>query len=597
MVYALPFIEKQCRRSKPVLDGEARTSSYHIGMLVFGCIAACVGLYDLWFLSDPGVVRNRLMESPVSSISIGILMIAVGSSSIYASNETKSSTELKLISIVWLWMLSFAVWDRARPPLLTLWMIYGFNVVSSITMFIFPDFGNYFQLTLIISFIILCAFIELGSMGFGPVDSEQYLTGFLAMFLGVVGAYTQVVPFESTSKYSQIGFVSVLSAWAVLHGYLQGSLLSAIVCIGILAALSQFPAYFSTLSTWSTTIALSLWWYMLRVRSGNPEVHYFSRYEIFAIIFLAIFKFNLRRLITLNAYENVAVGIWVENISLFIEKFSFFVWGAFILFVYPSVEMNWFFDTILCWTEPAIPNYSLVLFYLANTASAVEDVFWWLGSGSSSPRYFIPRSLQWYRNGRDRESFDNKLLGLYHLLLMGLLTGSYATNHLKIGSILMFLFHASDVLHYLWRMSCALPSPVLQCSLLTCNIAVWCYCRIWLLFTVVMYSVAMESRSFRFGATCEPGACNWMQSVERIPFLAALVNLLFINIIWTVIMSVKWYDLITCQRVLRDALPSKGSSPLKRQTNVGISSSTSFGSSLSNLVRHSRQSPLDNSMV
>jgi hypothetical protein len=286
-----------------------------------------------------------------------------------------------------------------------------------------------------------------------------------------------------------------------------------------------------------------------------------------------LFKLNLRRLLAFKSLENISRGIWIENLSILVEKACMAAWGYHLLFVMPSDQYNYFFDTVLCWTTPSIPSGALNLYYLLNMASALEEVLWWCTSGASTPRYFSSMTPADYRNGKDRDAFDNKLISLYHVMMAGLLMGSYYTEHLKIGSILLFIHHSSDACHYLWRMSLlVVPAlPTLQAVLLALDIIAWIYCRIWLMLALVMYSVAVESKSFLHESECYPGECNWRESIERLPGLAALINLLFINAIWLLVLVFKWYEAIPCKQSQAAPAPS---SP----TSSGVSSSTSYGS-------------------
>jgi hypothetical protein len=421
-------MEKHCKRVKCKAEEEQRCCSYNFGMITAGCVIMMTGCYDLWHLTSPDVIQNRLMASPLVSIAIGIFGISIGSSPVFVPNDAKISMELKLISVIWLWVLAFAVWDRARPPLLTLWTFYGFTALSSVTMIIFPDLSTSFNCMIIFSFMILCCLIELGSVGYGAVSVEQYSLGYASLFLGGIGLYLQAIPLEFASKCSQSRVISVFFAWALLHGYLQGSVLIAVAGIASLVTLLNFPSYANTISNWCTSLSIMLWWYMLRVRPGDPPMHFFNNYEIFAIALFALFKLNIRRLLVYKSYDNILTSIWVENWSIWLEKSSLCLWAVHLLFLYPPVDANWYFDTLLCWTDPAIPNYSLNLYYLVNIASSVEDVMWWVTAGGSTPRYFSSTSPSDYRNGKDRDAFDNKLIGLYHLIMAGLLIGSYLSS-------------------------------------------------------------------------------------------------------------------------------------------------------------------------
>lgn len=160
---------------------------------------------------------------------------------------------------------------------------------------------------------------------------------------------------------------------------------------------------------------------------------------------------------------------------------------------------------------------------------------------------------------------------------------------MKIGSILLYIHHLSDACHYLWRMSLlALPSlPTLQAVLLALDIVAWIYCRLWLMLALVMYSVAVESKSFRYEAECFPGECSWKDSIERLPALAALLNLLFINVIWLLVLVIKWYDSIPCKQT--QASPS---SPTSASNMSSSSSYASLDCGVSSCMSMSMSNPI-----
>lgn len=430
LVYASPFMSKESKRVKPRSEEDSRCTAFHIGLIVAGCVITCTGLFDLWYSTDPDVVRNRLMEAPWFSFVLGSILVSTGGSALFCSYEGKNSIDTKLMSIIWLWLLAFAVWDRARPPLMTVWVMYLCTALSSATMFVFPDMGPFSNFSIILAFIGMCVYLELGSLGFGPVASEQYLLGYAALFLGSVAAFLQCIALDSLSRTQAISAVVCGAVWCVFQGYLQSSWLASVLGLAGLAALVRFPQAAQQTASWSFMAAVSLWWFALRSRPGDPPLHFFDDYEPFAVALLVVFKLNLRRLLAVKSQENIAQGIWMENTFILVEKAVMAAWGYHLLFVLPTEETNYYFDTINCWLLPSIPSDSLGLYYLVNMASCLEDVLWWCTSGASTPRYFSSVAPADYRNGKDRDAFDNKLIGLYHVIMAGLLMGSYYSGKL-----------------------------------------------------------------------------------------------------------------------------------------------------------------------
>lgn len=422
--YLASFMSRHFKRIKPKAEEDSRCSTYHVGLLVTGSIMLCIGLYDAWNMQQSFIARNRLIDAPIISVALGLLSISCGSSAIFSTNENKTSIDSKILSISWLWLVAFAVWDRARPPLFNLWAMFVLTGASSATIMIFPDSNGLINIAVTLGYMICCLALEL-SFGYGPVASEQLQLGHIALYLGGLGTSLLNFSLDTNSSTTKHIGLAIMCCWTVWFGYLLSSIVFLLVAFSALSAIFKFPQFSCQVGSWASTLGIFVWWIMLRLRPGNPPMSVFDGYEFFAVALLIVYKLNIRRLLAVRSLENIVLGIWVENVSIFVEKAAFCLWGYYLLFVYPAKENNFFFDTFLCWSHPAMPSFSLNLYYLVNMASCIEDVVWWITSGASTPRYFSSMTPSDYRNGRDRDAFDNKLIGLYHILTSMFLIGSY----------------------------------------------------------------------------------------------------------------------------------------------------------------------------
>ena len=99
----------------------------------------------------------------------------------------------------------------------------------------------------------------------------------------------------------------------------------------------------------------------------------------------------------------------------------------------------------------------------------------------------------------------------------------------------MLVHDATDIpadLYHLAVLSSA-PKPLLK-PLLGLVIASWAYWRIYYLPSTLIYSAAVESKSYLFPSTCVSPLCTLYDVPERVPFVAALCALLGLHVLWLI---------------------------------------------------------------
>eukprot|EP01039_Chlorochromonas_danica_P003909 gene3909-4272_t len=518
-----------------------------------------------------GILLNRLHESPGFTLAIGGLLTIIGYASKTKKIDSLMTSSLKSYSMVWLWLVTFAIWDRARPPLISISIMYCLALLSTITIFIFPELHTYINGLIVFGMISVCSLLEVSSLGFGPVASEQILLTYLALLLGGIGVLWQVIRTENLLRHSIIiGLCCCL--WTFLCGYwFYDDLSVSLVTTVLITCLSYFPTVTTSLSPWMSTIAIIVWWYALRCRPGDPILHYFDNYEIFAVPLLVIFKLNIRRLLAYQVSENIPKSIYLENFAILLEKTLMVFWTGYLLFVEPHNLENFFYQTILCYYPPAFPNFSYHIYYMIIMASAIEDCIWWIVSGGSTPRLFTTgRSLE-YRNGKNRDVLDSKLIGIFHFLSAIFLIGTYYSEQVKLGMIFMFFNHISDCVHFIWKLTHDMFSiPSYSMILLVVNILFWIYFRVWLMISLVLYSLITESKSFIHNSECVPGDCSWREAPERTPLTILLVNMLLLYLLGLVVLIFKIFAKPIVNGPKEDSVSAK---------NYGLSSSLKVNNS------------------
>lgn len=100
------------------------------------------------------------------------------------------------------------------------------------------------------------------------------------------------------------------------------------------------------------------------------------------------------------------------------------------------------------------------------------------------------------------------------------------------------------------------PSPPYACLIffqlvtLCITILTWLYWRIWIFCSVVLYAVAVDSKSMMNKTACKIGSCTWAETPERWPFVICLLILLG--------MSVQWLRRL-CERAYKELSSTKAS--------------------------------------
>jgi hypothetical protein len=291
---------------------------------------------------------------------------------------------------------------------------------------------------------------------------------------------------------------------------------------------------------------------MYRVRPGDSLQGSRSKdHVIITLVLFVVIKNALRRLF-------MVLPLPVEELKdryMLILEHSIFVYFAYhVLVVAPGAAESWLSNPIHCWSEPTFPSELFHLFYLAKTATHVEDLLFaaWIyfqtPSLSSLPSSSATTITFERDNPNHNESspvsssslssstspnrkMDTKM-HLHHIATALLCLTSYFSGYVKIGSIIMFLHDVSDLpLDFLRLFTTLHMNPFVIVAFIT-TLLTWAYWRLFYFPFYVLRSVAFESKSRFDQGECRPGFCTWSDVPERIPFLLLLSSLFVLHLIW-----------------------------------------------------------------
>lgn len=555
----------------------------------FGFIVIIIGFSDLRAKTNLEELPNTLALNPGFSILLGIFLIYLGISSclFHASHLEKwRKADAGMTSGVVLPLVLFSIWDRLRPPGIIvpvmLWMT-TFLLVSLIRGYV-PYGSSDIVLPCLVAFVWS---VELLPRFGGVVDDMQYMF-WLQCFVSVIGGVIlRAVDIKRKTLKAKNGllaafFIVLLVFWMVLP--ITDYVVISLFCAGVFVA--NYPSWGHVCWHLTSSFSVFIWWYMLRLRPGDPFTPYGEDSWIVCWILLVAVKNALRRIV-MNIPTTVLPFEYRDAMRLTFEHCAFSLWGYYAILVVPTPYHSWFTHPVLCWYSPAMPYEPFQLYYTAKVAAVTEDVLylWLTGStvskpdtsintstlrtgGGSSPSFTaaIGDEKNDDSNNKEGKTFSASLSSppvsssgytrsevvqaehvkqFHHNLSALMAITSFLANYAKIGSLVMYMHDVSDVPLDVFRLLNIKGSSWRRTQLLALavTIPVWSYWRLWLFPTTVLHTIVFESKSMVDKSDCEPGHCTWLQVPERAPFLMCLTLVLLLNLYWLIQMVRKGYKM------------------------------------------------------
>lgn len=362
---------------------------------LFGIVMFLVGGFDyLTLISTEGdKAPNRITEEPGFSMMLGSFCVYLGVSSFlfHASHtETWRKADAGMTSGVMLPLLLFGLWDRARPPAtsaLALLCICNFLLVS-LTYGYMPYGSSDILLPSLIAFVWI---IELLPRYGGVVDDEQYIFWLQCVFAVVGGALLRAVDVKrkvtATVSMLVVSYFLVLAIFWLLLGASDYTVLIGLVA-GVVVAI--YPERGHICWHAFSAYALFIWWYMLRLRPGNPYIGDSNDTDsnVFALLLFLAVKNAVRRCL-MNTPRWLLPAEYRDRVRLLFEHTIFAVWGYYSIVIVPTPYHSWLQHPILCWFEPAFPYEPFQLYYTARAASHIEDALYlWVNGATFSKNIF-----------------------------------------------------------------------------------------------------------------------------------------------------------------------------------------------------------------
>jgi hypothetical protein len=350
----------------------------------FGVVICYVGWVDYTTILDRSKEHNRMIADAGFSLMIGSFCIYLGVSSFlfHASHtEVWRKADAGMTSGICIPLVMFAIWDRSRIPGLSPLLM--MSMCSFLLFSLTNGFVPYGSSDILLpGMIIIVWSLELLPRYGGPQDSEQYIFWARCLFAVAGGALLRAIDVkrkEANVKVTLTGIYFVLALiFGATVGYSDFSALCAIAAgVTVIVSPSKGHIFWHIASAY----ALYIWWYMLRIRPGNPPTPYTSDNTFWNLLLFIAVKNGFRRLtMTLPAYFIPAV--YHDRLRLVVEHLVFTAWGYVTVIDMPGAH-SWYLTPILCWFTPVYPSAAFTVYYTAKVATHVEDVLFLWATGST----------------------------------------------------------------------------------------------------------------------------------------------------------------------------------------------------------------------
>ena len=360
----------------------------------FGVVITVVGCYDLLSsISGEEIPHNSIMRDSTFSITFGSFSIYLGISSFlfHASHtETWRKVDAALTSGIVLPVLLFGIWDRSRPPYISSTMMIVFCNVLLLSLS--SGYVPYGMSDVLLPSLILCTWLlELSPYFGGVVSDYQYTYWLICLYCIIGGVLLRATDIKRKSLLMKTILVSVFFLiTAVFTVFVD--LPSIISIMGLIAGIVTLYEPYRGHVFWHifSSYALFIWWYMLRLRPGDPsfaavEDSVLLVYNIPTVLLMIAVRNGVRRILMLVSDAIVPVA-YRDAIRRLCEHILFAVWGYDCIVRRPSMAHSWFVHPLLNWYTPVYPSESFECYYLAQTACYLEDALFLLVTGSTKSK-------------------------------------------------------------------------------------------------------------------------------------------------------------------------------------------------------------------
>lgn len=354
---------------------------------VFGIAICYVGYVD--YYAPPADASNRMTADAGFSMMIGSFCFYLGISSFlfHASHtEIWRKADAGMTSGICIPLAVFAIWDRVRLP-----GIHSYIMMSLCSFLLFTLTHGYVPYGssdyLLPGMILVLWTLELVPRFGGVLHDDQYLYWLRCLFAVLGGALLRAIDIKRKDpkvKNILLGvFFTLLALFGFLVGFVDDVTLCALVA-GIVTVVN--PARGHIFWHIASAYALYIWWYMLRIRPGDPDTPYHSDNVLVNLLLFIALKNGFRRLV-MNIPSNYMSPDYQDRVRLMAEHAVFAVWGYYTVVEQPTVFHSWMFNPILCWFKPVFPSSAFMVYYTAKVAAHVEDVLYLWCTGSTFTKH------------------------------------------------------------------------------------------------------------------------------------------------------------------------------------------------------------------
>lgn len=521
-----------------------------LAYLIFGCVILCTGVNDLYDTSKP---PNHLAAAPGFSILYGVSGIYLGISSFlfHASHaETWRKADAGMTSGVVLSPLIFALWDRLRPPAGNQsWMV---GVALLLQLSLTHGYLPYGSSDILLPSLVGIAWIvELLPRYGGPVDDGQYSLWGQCFYTCIVGMLLRLADIKRGNP-TFLHWVLRICIGISLYpfGWYLGLSNPVILCgIGAWFLVNYDVTLGHIWWHFGSAYSLFIWWYMLRIRPGNQ---YFtdavlSDMPIVTVLLFIGVKNAVRRIFMALPFPSCDHR---DRVFLLLDHTIYAIWGYIAVVAIPedrSPGSSWMLTPILCWSSPPFPLDSFYLYFLAKVASHIEDLGMLVTRNILNRQKKVEEDDSYVSSNIDKKNIPSPVdrtdssVAMHHMVSAALCMGSWFTGYSRIASLVMVLHDISDVPLDIARVAAIAGWNLVQNLFLGASILSWAYWRLWFFVTVVLYTIAFESKSLHNSSSCDPGSCTWTSVPERVPFLLLLGVLVILHATWLYKLGRKFY--------------------------------------------------------
>lgn len=490
---------------------------------LIGFVMAFVGIYDHLYNDLEESDTTRLVAYPLFSIFYGVSAVYLGIASFlfHASHsEIWRKVDAGMTSGVVVPLFMMGLWDRARPVGISYSVMLALTVLLQVSLTHgYLPYGS--SDVLLPTFVAIAWILELHPRYGGIIDAVQYLFWGRCFYAVIGGVLLRLA--DIRRKNLKV-FNNVLLAFFGItlfpFGYYLGYA-DIVILLGLAAGavVAMYPARGHVVWHVATSFSLYIWWFSLRIRSGNPAFPYSADRSFLTIALYIAVKNACRRLFMAMPFSSDELR---SRTMILIEHVGFVAWGYHVLVVDTGVEGSMLTTTSLCWSSLSIPTELFHVFYQAQVATRLEDVL-----------YMATKMYQDLSSLEDDKAASRDLKMIIHHAVTGTLCGlSYASGYANIGALVLFLHDVSDVPLDCLRLAKQLNWTITTYVSYAATLLFWIFWRLFYFPAKVLYSVAFESKSLLYPTSCPVGACTWGESPERIPFLILLGSLFVLHIIW-----------------------------------------------------------------